>query len=97
MDFGEILKGERSKAGLGIKVLAPQLGVSYSYLSKLENKQARPSEEFIQRVADYFQYDSVRLFVSADRVPPQVLTLLRKHPDEVVQVLRERFGEADGR
>jgi HTH-type transcriptional regulator, competence development regulator len=93
VDFGDILHGLRARSGLGIKRLAPDLGVSYSYLSKLESNQARPSEEFVVRVADYFHYDRDHLLLAADRVPPEVLEILREHPEEALSFLRERFGQ----
>ena len=84
--------------GLGIKRLAPELGVTYSYLSKLENKDLSPSEEFVNRVAKYFHYDADRLLLAAGKVPPEVLKILRENPDEAVEYLRARFGgRLDGR
>jgi HTH-type transcriptional regulator, competence development regulator len=91
MEFGEILRGLRTGAGLGIKRLAPELGVSYTYLSKLENKDVRPSEDLIRRVARYFSYDEDRLLMSAGRIPEEVLDILREHPEEAVEFLRARF------
>ncbi len=92
MEFGNILHELRGKAGIGIKRLAPELGVSYSYLSKLESNQVRPSEELVERVARYFQYDQDRLLLSADKVPPEILQILREHPEDAIEFLRERFG-----
>ena len=67
MEFGEILRDLRTRAGLGIRRLGPELGVSYTYLSKLENKEIRPSEELVRRVARYFAYDEDQLLMSAGR------------------------------
>lgn len=77
---------------MGIKRLGPDLGVSYSYLSKLENGEALPSEEFIAKVATYFDYDTDRLLISAGKIPQHVLKILQEHPDEALGFLRERFG-----
>jgi transcriptional regulator with XRE-family HTH domain len=90
--FGQILRELRSKSGLGIKRLAPELGVSYSYLSKLENNEVGPSEEMVTRVARYFKYDRTRLLLTAGKVPQDVLDILRDNPDEAVEFLRARFG-----
>jgi len=92
-EFGGVLKNLRGKAGIGIKRLAPELGISYSYLSKLESNQVRPSEDLVERVADYFQYDRNRLLLSADRVPLDVIEILRENPDEAIAFLKERFGQ----
>ncbi len=92
MEFGDILRDLRTKAGLGIKKLGPELDVTYSYISKLENNELRPSEEFIQRVSEYFGYDNDRLLLAAGKVPTEVLEILRDHPEEAVAFLREHFG-----
>jgi len=99
MEFGQILRQLRTKAGLGIKRLAPELGVTYSYLSKLENNEIGPSEGLVGRVASYFEYDRDQLLISAGEVPPEILEILREHPEDAVEFLKERFGRrrSDGR
>lgn len=92
MEFGDILKDLRGRTGIGIKRLAPELGVSYSYLSKLESNHVRPSEELIGRIAEYFRYDRDRLLLAADKVPLDVLEILRENPDEAIAFLRDYFG-----
>ncbi len=92
MTFGEILRQLRDENHTGIKRLAPELGVSYTYLSKLENGVTAPSEEFIERVAGYFKYDKDRLLLAAGKVPREILEILRDNPDAALQFLRERFG-----
>jgi transcriptional regulator with XRE-family HTH domain len=97
MRFGGILRELRTRKGLGIKRLAPELGVSYSYLSKLENSEISPSGELVDRVARYFQYDRDRLMLSAGRVPADVLEILRTHPDEAIEFLKRHFGKSDAK
>lgn len=92
MRFGEILRELRTNAGLGIKRLAPELGVSYSYLSKLENNEVGPSEGLVARIADHFDYSRDRLLLAAGKVPPEVLKILQENPDQAVEFLREHFG-----
>lgn len=92
MEFGQLLKRLRSDRGIGIKRLAPDLGVTYSYLSKLESGDSGPSEEFVARVSGYFRYDKNELLLAAGKVPPDVLEILRSHPQDAVKFLRERFG-----
>ena len=90
--FGAVLRKLRTKTGIGIKGLAPQLGVTYTYLSKLENGEVGPSEGFVDRVAQYFKYDRDNLLLSAGKVPPEVLKILQENPDKAVKFLRDRFG-----
>ncbi len=91
-DFGRILRELRNKGGLGIKRLAPELGITYSYLSKLENNEIAPSKELVGKVATYFGYDQDLLLISAGKIPPEVLGILQEHPEEALGFLRERFG-----
>ena len=89
--FGTLLKELRRESGVGIKKLAPELGVTYSYLSKLESNQAHPSPELVARVSTYFGYSRDRLLLSADEVPPEILRILQERPDEALAFLREHF------
>jgi HTH-type transcriptional regulator, competence development regulator len=94
--FGALLRQLRDDTGTGIKRLAPDLGVSYTYLSKLENDVAIPSEDFVAKVAKYFNYDQSRLLLAAGKVPPDILDILRENPDAALQFLKERFrGKTD--
>lgn len=96
MEFGQILRALRNKAGIGIKRLAPELSVSYTYLSKLENNETNPSTDFVERVADYFDYDRDNLLLSAGKIPEEILDILRDNPDDAIKFLRERFGKKHG-
>jgi len=96
MEFGEVLRELRTQAGVGIKRLAPELGVTYTYLSKLESNHVRPSHELVKKVAHYFNYDEDRLLLTADKIPPDVLRILQEHPEEAIQFLKERFGLPHG-
>jgi transcriptional regulator with XRE-family HTH domain len=92
MEFGQILRQLRTKEGIGIKRLAPELDVSYTYVSKLENNEIRPSAELVDRVADYFDYDRDALLLSAGKIPQEIISILREHPEDALKFLRERFG-----
>jgi transcriptional regulator with XRE-family HTH domain len=92
MLFGTILRELRKTSGVGIKKLAPELGVSYSYLSKLENGEVNPSEAVVERVAHYFDYDVNRLLLSAGKVPADIMRILQENPDAAVDYLKQRFG-----
>jgi transcriptional regulator with XRE-family HTH domain len=81
----------RAKRGLGIKKLAPELGVTYSYLSKLENDEANPSEEMVGKVARYFNYDPNALLLTAGKIPAEILKILQDNPEEALSFLRSHF------
>jgi transcriptional regulator with XRE-family HTH domain len=91
MTLGKTIKRLRAQEGVGIKTLGPRLGVDPTYLSKLENDRARPSQAVIRRIARYFHYDSEELSLLAGRVPPDVQKILQDNPREAIAFLRKRF------
>lgn len=95
MTFGEILRLLRGRRGLSIKELAPELGVDYSYISKLENDKCLPSAETVRRIGGFFDYDQDELMVLAEKIPEDITDIIREHPREVFTYLRGRF--TDGR
>jgi len=90
--FGGMFRRLRKKTGLGIKGLAPHLGVTYSYLSKLENGSTLPSEDLVYRTARYFSCDPNPLMLAAGKVPRDVLKILQENPEHAFEFLKDRFG-----
>jgi HTH-type transcriptional regulator, competence development regulator len=90
--FGSLIAELRNKEGVGIKTLAPRIGITYTYLSKLENDRATPSVEIIHKVARYFKYDEDSLMLAAGRIPPETMEILQRNPQEAIAFLKERFG-----
>jgi HTH-type transcriptional regulator, competence development regulator len=97
MTLGEILRQLRRDQGVGIKRLAPELKVDYSYISRLENDKVVPSKEVIDRIANYFNYDRDELMVLSDRLPDDIKKILRENPKEALEYLRERFVRDRGK
>lgn len=90
--FGSKIRELREKRGVGLKTAAPEIGVSYSYLSKLENGIVGPSSETIEAIAAYYAVDADQLGVMAGRLPPDVLDILQNDPEAALRYLRDRFG-----
>lgn len=94
MTFGTLLRSLREKQGVGIKKLAPDLDVSYTYLSKLENDRVSPSTAVVERVANYFEYNRDALLLAADKIPADVLQILKNNPEEAIEYLRKEYSKA---
>ena len=90
--FGSIMRELRKKKGIGIKKLAPDLNLDYTYLSRIENDKVYPSEHVIEKIANYFEYDKDELMLKADRIPKDIKEILRDNPQEALSYLRERFS-----
>ncbi|MFC1962787.1 helix-turn-helix domain-containing protein [Chloroflexota bacterium] len=85
--FGERLRELRKKAGLSQRVLAVNVGVDFSYLSKLENGVLPPpSEKVILRLAEILGTDKDELLTLAGRVPSDIRQMLQD--PEALQLLR---------
>lgn len=91
LEFGLKLRQLRGTRHLGIKQLARDLGVSYTYISHLERGKSKPSQRLISRLASYFSVGEEELLLSAGRLPSDVEKILYEHPREVVMMLREAF------
>lgn len=92
MTFGQKLKELRVSKNIGIKPLAKKLGISYTYISHLENERKTPSYEFIKKLSKYFKTNEEELKLLSGKLPEDVLNIFYKHPYEAVSVLRERFN-----
>ena len=92
MTFGKLLKSLRNEKRVSIKQLAAELGLNYTYISKLENSKVNPSSKVISKFSDYFNYSSDELMLAADKIPKDILEILKNNPQETVIHLRRRFG-----
>ena len=92
MTFGSVLRSLRRKHGIGIKKLGPDLDLDYTYLSRLENDRVRASEEVIERISRYFDYDKDELMLLAERIPEDIKQILKDNPREALDYLRARFS-----
>ena len=76
MEFGKRIRNLRDDAGLTQKELARRLGVSQSYVNKVENAKLPfgdfPSEKFIHKLADELNADEDELLLLADKVPASI-------------------------
>jgi transcriptional regulator with XRE-family HTH domain len=95
--FGEIIRQRRLTLEIGLRKLAESIGISATYLSKIErNELAPPAEERIIDLARALDLEADNLLTLARRLPPDVRTYIEDHPDEVtalIRLLRDRGEE----
>lgn len=87
-----MLKELRIKKGVSIKKLGPEIGLNYSYISKLEHSKVNPSPKVIKKLSDYFEYNSDELMLSAGKMPKDIEKILKNNPKDAVEYLRRKFG-----
>lgn len=77
--FGDRIKRKRSKLDLGLRATARQVGISPTYLSRLENNQetSPPSEEKIRALADVLRDDFDELMQLAGRISAEVTEFIK--------------------
>lgn len=85
MRFGERVRQLRFQRNLTQQKLAELLGVSLSYVNKVENGRLTagdyPSEAFVHKLADALEANEDELLMLTDRVPPAIRQRIRERPD----------------
>lgn len=92
MSLADTIKKLRLKKGISIKKMGPDLGLSYTYLSKLENSKSIPSHEVIEKLAKYFNYSSDELIIAAGKIPKDVENIIKDNPEKAIIYLRKKFA-----
>jgi transcriptional regulator with XRE-family HTH domain len=85
MRFGERVRELRIQRGLTQRGLAKSIGVSDTYISKVENGNLHfgdyPSDKFIHKLADILDADEEELLLLADKVPVAIRQRVRERPE----------------
>ena len=85
MQFGERIRELRESHGWTQKELSDRLGVSVSYISKVENERLHfgdyPSEKFVHKLAGELDADEDELLLLSDRVPDALRQRIRERPE----------------
>lgn len=71
MKFGETIRQLRKKSRLTQRQLAEQVGVDYTYISKIENDRLdhTPSIKTIRKLAEALDADELELMERANKIP----------------------------
>lgn len=85
MQFGPRVKELRTAHGLTQRQLADRLGVSMSYICKVETERLHfgdyPSAKFIHKLATALDADEDELLLLADKVPAAIQKRIRQRPE----------------
>jgi transcriptional regulator with XRE-family HTH domain len=103
--FGKRIQELRRACGLTQRQLAQQLGIDFTYLSKLENSRGDPpGDQTIRNLAQALKADEEELFALAGKVPselrakaaedPEFAMLLRRLPNLSEDVLQRIYRAA---
>lgn len=91
--FGAHIRRLREEHDLGLREMAKKIGVSPTYLSKVERDEfAPPAEDKVRAIAEVFGSDIDELLALAGRVSSDLTDIIRRHPVELSALLRTAQG-----
>ena len=96
--FGEFVRREREAKEIGLREMAKMIGVSATYLSKIERDEfPPPAEDKVRKIAAIIGCDADELLARADRVSSDLSEIIKRRPVQVAALLRTTKGlTADG-
>lgn len=85
MRFGEKIRELRKAKNLSQRALGDKVGVSFTYISKVENEKLDfgdyPSEDLIRKLAEALEADVDELFLLAEKIPEHIRKRVMERPD----------------
>jgi transcriptional regulator with XRE-family HTH domain len=88
LEIGQLLRAARARRGESLRGVANHLGVSPSYLSRVEGGAKQPSSSFRAAVAQYYGLTNDDVLLAVGQVPPDVVEILRRRPDLLAEIRR---------
>jgi transcriptional regulator with XRE-family HTH domain len=96
--FGEFVRRLREAKGIGLREMAKMIGVSPTYLSKVERDEfSPPVEDKVRTIAKLLGCDVDDLLARGGRVSSEITDIIKRRPVELAALLRTTRGlSADG-
>jgi transcriptional regulator with XRE-family HTH domain len=91
--FGALVRREREAKEIGLREMAKMIGVSPTYLSKVERDEfPPPAEDRVKQIAKVIGYDADELLALAGRVASDISEIIKRQPVELAALLRTTKG-----
>jgi transcriptional regulator with XRE-family HTH domain len=91
--FGALVRREREAKEIGLREMAKMIGVSPTYLSKIERDEfLPPAEDKVKAIAKIIGRDADALLALADRVSSDITEIIKRQPVELGALLRTAKG-----
>jgi transcriptional regulator with XRE-family HTH domain len=91
--FGELVRRKRVEKEIGLREMAKMIGVSPTYLSKVERDEfPPPAEDKVRKIADIIGCDADELLARAGRVSSDLSEIIKQRPRELATLLRTTKG-----
>ncbi len=96
--FGEFVRREREAKDIGLRELAKMIGVSPTYLSKVERDEfAPPAEDKVKAIAQVIGCDVDELLARAGRVASDLSDIIKRNPPRTGGAAADHEGIDHGR
>ena len=87
--FGSFTRRQREAREISLREMAKMIGVSPTYLSKVErDKIAPPTEAKVKEIARILECNADELLARAGRISSDLLDIIKRHPIELAALLR---------
>jgi transcriptional regulator with XRE-family HTH domain len=93
--FGAFIRRQREALDpkVGLRDMAKMIGVSPTYLSKVERDEfPPPAEDKVRRIGQIIKCDVDDLLARAGRVSTDISDIIKRHPVELADLLRTTKG-----
>ena len=91
--FGAFIRRQREARDIGLREMAKMIGVSPTYLSKVERDEfPPPAEDKVKAIARVIECDADDLLARANRVSSDLSDIIKRHPVEMAALLRATKG-----
>lgn len=91
--FGAYIRKGREEKELGLREMAKMIGVSPTYLSKVERDEfPPPAEDKVKAIARIIECDADDLLARAGRVSSDITDIIKRRPVELAALLRTANG-----
>jgi transcriptional regulator with XRE-family HTH domain len=91
--FGAFIRRQREEKEVGLREMAKKIGVSPTYLSKVERDEfPPPAEDKVRKIAEIIGRDADEMLALAGRVASDLNEIIKKHPVETAALLRTTKG-----
>ena len=90
---GRSFAAKREAKGIGLREMAKKIGVSPTYLSKVERDEfPPPAEDKVRAIAKIIECDADDLLARAGRVSSDITDIIKRHPVQLAALLRTTKG-----
>ena len=91
--FGEFVRRKREAKEIGLREMAKMIGVSPTYISKVERDEfPPPAEDKVRLIAEVIGCDVDELLARAGKVASDLSDIIKRNPVEVAALLRTAKG-----